>query len=100
MNEFVDIKLSSLLSENMIKVNCTFMNQPRKGMKSCEISARPNCSRNISYNSSGSAIDTNSLSVLVDVEDLMFVNETCFVVKASNETKAISVRGTHTNSGD
>ena len=100
MNDFVDVTLSSLLNENRIKVNCTFMNQPQKGMKSCEISARPNCSRNISCNSSGNAIDTNSLSVLVDVEDLMFINKTCFVVKASNETKAISVRGIHTNSGD
>ena len=88
------------MSVKQLKVNCTFINQPREGKKSCMIEVRPNC-ENASFTSEGTVYDSSFVEVLLDdtsMENLQ-LTKICFLLTGSNDTTIVNVEGQYTLSG-
>lgn len=96
VNNFVFIQIERN-NKNLVVI-CRFINQPTQGRKTCEVTVRPACSDNSSFTSEGSISNSNSL--MIEFENILEVfSNSCFVLRAKNENKAVVIEGIH-NSGN
>ena len=96
VNKFIELNFTTMAP--LLSINCTFINQPREGEKSCIIAVRPNC-KNVTFTSEASAYDSSFVEVVIDRISMENVDKFCFVLTGSNRTTKVNVEGQYLVSG-
>ena len=95
VNKFIELNFTAV---TRLRVNCTFINQPKEGEKVCTIEVRPECKKD-TFTSKGSAYDSSFVEVVVDGISMENTYKFCFLLTGTNDTTKVNVEGQYTLSG-